>query len=196
MKARRSILNRPLTKREHKLVIAFTVCLIFYGLYFIFYPKVIELSNLRKQLLEVSNSKIIYKRLYENHNDYKATVVNSNDIIKKVPKNKDVSGFLVDIEEWADEKEVTIISIYSQSTMTENIAETTVNFIPFEIIIKGSYDSLLGFIGQMENYSRILKIEGLKLNVSTDSSVKSQFPWELTLKVNLYYLPSQIKYEH
>jgi len=112
-----------------------------------------------------------------------------------VPKNKDVSGFLVDIEEWADEQGVTIISIYSQSIMTENIAETTVNFIPFEIIIKGSYDSLLGFIGQMENYSRILKIEGLKLNASTDSSVKLQFPWELTVKVNLYYLPSQIKYE-
>ncbi|AEE91557.1 conserved protein of unknown function [Tepidanaerobacter acetatoxydans Re1] len=196
MKVRRSILNRPLTKREHKLVIAFIVCLIFYGLYFIFYPRVIELSNLRKQLLEVSNAKITYKRLYENHNNYKATAVKSNDIIQKVPKDKDVSGFLVDMENWADDKGSTIVSIYSQSTMTENIAETTVNFIPFEIIIKGNYDSLLSFIGQMENYSRILKIEGLKLNTSTDSSVKSQFPWELTIKVNLYYLPSQIKYEH
>lgn len=164
-------------------------------MYFIFYPKIIDLSNLRKQLQEVTNSKVTYSRLYENHNNYKAAVVRSSDIIKKVPKNKDVSGFLVDIEEWADEQGVTIISIYSQSIMTENIAETTVNFIPFEIIIKGSYDSLLGFIGQMENYSRILKIEGLKLNASTDSSVKLQFPWELTVKVNLYYLPSQIKYE-
>lgn len=195
MKVQWSILNRPITKREHKLVIAFTICLIFYGLYFIFYPKVIGLSNLRKQLQEVTNSKVTYRRLYENHNNYKAAVVRSSDIIKKVPNNKDVSGFLIDIEKWADEQGVTIISIYSQSIMTENIAETTVNFIPFEIIIKGSYDSLLGFIGQMENYSRILKIEGLKLNASTDSSVKLQFPWELTVKVNLYYLPSQIKYE-
>ena len=64
--------------------------------------------------------------------------------------------------------------------ITEDVTEVTINTIPFEITINGGYDSLLDFISELENYSRISRIYGIELNAPTDDlTFKSSLLWNL-----------------
>lgn len=183
--------KRPLTSRERKLILIFIICFLFCCLYFILNHKIIKLNDLREQLQAITNESSVYKQLYENPIDYEELLAIYSDIIKKALMNKDLSEFLTDVEKWANEKDITIISINPQSMITEDVTEVTINTIPFEITINGGYDSLLDFISELENYSRISRIYGIELNAPTDDlTFKSSLLWELVVRVNLYYLPT------
>jgi Tfp pilus assembly protein PilO len=153
-------------------------------------PRIIEFNSLKNELQAITNQRTMYKQLYENPIEYEEVLNKYNDIVKKVPKNKGLSGFLIDIDKWANEKDITVISIYPQSITTEDIAEVAINVIPFEIKINGDYDLLLDFISELENYSRISRIYGMELRAATDLNATSSLLWELVIKVSLYYLPA------
>jgi Tfp pilus assembly protein PilO len=186
-----SIFGRPLTNRVQKLIFIFISCFILSSLYFILTPRIMELNNLNNQLQAIINEKSAYKRMYENPMDYEDALSKYKDIINTVPKNKEIPKFLMDVEKWANASNITIISLYPQRTMTEDIEDVTINVIPFEIKISGKYDALLDFLSEMENYSRISRIYGIELKTyrDSDSVVNSSLLWELVIKVNLYYLP-------
>lgn len=184
-----SFLDRPLTKREQKLILIFIISIILCSIYFILTPRIIELNDLKNQLDTILKERSVYKRMDENLMDHEELLTKYDNIIKIVPQNKEISEFLTDIEKWANENNIAITSIYPQSTMIEDVEEVTINVIPFEIKISGRYDSLLNFMSELENYSRISRIYGMELKTSNDKVVNSSLPWELVVKVRLYYLP-------
>lgn len=188
MKTNRPILKRPLTAREYKLIPIFIICLIFYGLYFILIPGVIKLNTLKEQLQTITNKRSAYRELYEKPIDYKEALTGYNDIVKKVPTDKNLSEFIIDVEKWAKAKDVTVISICPQNTVAENVAGTTADVIPCEITINGDFDSLLNFLSELENYSRLSRIDSIELNAPTYVMAKATSMWKLVVKISLYYL--------
>jgi len=183
------LLNRNLTKRELWLIILLFICLVLCCLYFILAPRIVKLNSLKDHLSAVNNEKSLYEKFYKEHFNYDKILAEYKDLVKKVPMNNDLSKFVVDIEKWVQENDIALISIFPQKTITENITGTDINIIPCEITVCGDFNLLLSFISQLENYSRILQVDELQLTTPIAELAKSKFPWKLTIKVSLYYLP-------
>lgn len=180
------IVNRPLSKREKILLLFFIICIILWGFYFILNPKLIELLDLKKQLHRIKSEKLVYTQLYDNPKDYKGVLEEYDDIVKKIPKNKGLPEFLISIEDWAIEENLSIISIYPK-----NYIEDDVNTIIFEITLSGDFISLLDFLSKLENHSRSLHANRIKFkalsDLTSDSSLSREH-WELLIELKLYYL--------
>lgn len=181
--------KRYLTKRELRLIFLLAICLVFCALYFLLAPKIDKLNSLKNQLSAVHKERSLYEKFYKERYDYDKIAAEYNDLIKKVPVNSDLSNFIVDIEQWAEHEGISLISIFPQNMIIENISETNVNIIPCEITICGDLDSLLTFLSKLEDYSRISKVDELQLTTPTENMLNYKFPWELTVKVILYYIP-------
>jgi len=174
------------------LVSSIAIFLIFCAVYFLLSPKINEFNGLKKELNEVHNEWALYEKLYRKYLEYNNITAQYNELIKRVPINNDLTKFIYDIEEWAEQNDVLLISIVPQETTTERIKEIDVNIIPCEITINGDFDLLLSFISMMENYPRICRIKEIYITSLAEKNLYYPFAWKLTVIVSLYYIPAPI----
>lgn len=175
-----SFLKKLTTNKEYKFIFISIFC--FLLCLFILNLKRMEYSDLKKQLHEIMDEKAIYERLYNFSMDYGELMTAHSNITKKLPENKNFTKFLVDIEKWANKKNITIISVNPKSIATKDVADVVINSIPFEITVNGYYDSLLDFISELENYPWLSSISGIELNTLNDSNSMSPSFGNLLLK--------------
>jgi len=137
----------------------------------------------------VDNERLLYKKLYKEYLENENILVKHNDLIKKVPLDNDLSTFIKDIEGWLQESNISLINIIPQEEKVEEISGTEVKVIPCEITISGTLDLLLSLMNKLENYSRICKINEIRLNEFLDDNFDNPSLWKLTINVGLYYMP-------
>mgnify|MGYP000844851750 FL=1 len=180
--------RRSVTKRELVLIFLLVISFIFFSVSFAIVPRIIKLNSLENQLSELNKEKSSYEKLYRKYLNYDEILGKYTDLLKSVPGNNDLSKFIRELEVWGEQLGITIISILPQDIITENFSEIEVNIVPCEITIGGEFDSLISFLDKLESCSRISQVNELRLTKIEDIS-NSNFPWTLTVKVNLYYFP-------
>ncbi|HHX22500.1 MAG TPA: type 4a pilus biogenesis protein PilO [Thermoanaerobacterales bacterium] len=176
------MIKRPLSKREKTLFYLLIFCIILWGIFFIVIPKTNEVNDLKYKLNTIKRERLEYKQLYNNPKDYTNILNRYDELIKKIPKNIGLSEFLIDIEKWATESDLNIISIYPQQM------DNTAGFIIFEITLNGSFTSIVNFIDTLENHTRIIEIYEVKLNTISGVTNSYDSVWELKVNVKLYFL--------
>ncbi len=177
------------TKREMKLFLLFAFFLVFCTLYLVFAPRIFKLNTLKAQLMEVNKEKSSYESLYEKYYGYDKILDKYSDLLKKVPAHNDLSGFLIDMEKWTEDLEITLISIVPQKYTTGDFTDIEVSIVPCDITVGGDFNSLLSFVAKLENYSRVSQIDELRLTKTIENTLDSNVVWTLTVKISLYYFP-------
>ena len=162
---------------------ALAVSLVLLGIYSILNPRINALFMLKSQLKDMENKSVSLQKLNKSTTDI-GFLSKYDELIKRIPKDNGIPEFLVDIEELAEERDLIIISIHPSNEL-----EKDDNLISFSIVINGDYESLLGFINELENHTRALRISRMELNRVNYVKAKFSSSWELVVDVDLWYLP-------
>lgn len=183
-----SIFPEKNSTKKNGLLYLILICLTIYLLYFLLTPKIGKLNSLKNQLTAVNDERASYEQLYKKYLDYDKTIAEYNDLIKKVPLDDDLPKFIIDIEEWCQNSDISLISIVPQETKTEQIEEIEVSVLSCEITMNGNFDLLLAFVGLLENYSRVCRINELHLSGPSGKDSSPSSDWKLTVNISLYYI--------
>lgn len=179
-----------LTKREKIMLTLLSLILILWGLFYKFFPyaqnyflKSQQLLELKKQFAEEKN---IWQVLKDENRDLSHVL---SDYNKKIPDDSNLSSFIIDLEKIADALELKILSIEPE----EPIINQNLKNIPVNIVLEGSYNSIIKFINDLETQERVTPIDKMDLKaMSQDVSYLdlnlSNTSWTLSIRVNLYYL--------
>ena len=89
---------------------------------------------------------------------------------ERLPTSREIVSLLKDFQQLADEEDVEVV-FRSQSRTRDARKET----IPYEVIARGNFHQLAGFINRLERFKRFLKISNLDVAEMREGTAEARF---------------------
>ncbi len=187
---------RALTKREKKLLKLLTVIIVLYIFCTLFYPKANIALHKAKQIREVKSKIKNDNELLQRWNEQEVFQLRReiDNFQEDIQETVSFSEFMVDIEMLSEKYGDTLLQIkheMSDEIKSDETAEE-LKVLPVELTFRGSYNSLMQLLLQLENYSKWidiyrLELKDLCLEQEDINDIDHLDLWSMSLGINIKY---------
>lgn len=187
---------RALTKREKKLLKLLTVIIVLYIFCTLFYPKANIALHKAKQIREVKSKIKNDNELLQRWNEQEVFQLRReiDNFQEDIQETVSFSEFMVDIEMLSEKYGNTLLQIkheMSDEIKSDETAEE-LKVLPVELTFRGSYNSLMQLLLQLENYSKWidiyrLELKDLCLEQEDINDIDHLDLWSMSLGINIKY---------